>query len=367
MPPNFSIADISLSADSPISQAIECLDRSDGEIALVVDENRRLIGTITDGDVRRGLLRGARLADPAMSIMNASPQSAPIGTSANVLSMQFEHSDIRQVPLVDASGCIVDVVLLSNPSESTGYPNIVVLMAGGVGTRLRPLTSQVPKPMLRVGDKPILETIIESFVLRGFHRFVISVNYLAEQIEHHFGDGSRLGAEIVYLRESQQLGTAGALSLLPFVPRGPIFVMNGDILTTTDFTAMLRFHSVSEALATMGVNNFHFNVPYGVAEVEGERIRRLKEKPRFDFLVNSGIYVLSPDVIDFVPKNRPFNMPQLFEKVIAEGGAACAFPIHEHWFDVGYPADLERAGNEFRAINLVRKSGLRRADIASDG
>ena len=358
---DFQLVDIMISPNATVGEAIECVNRSGGEIALVVGDDKRLLGTITDGDIRRGLLRGAQLAEPASTIMNASPRTARAFAPTSAARMQMELAQVRQLPMLDDEGRVVDLLLLEALLGERRSPNIVVLMAGGLGQRLRPLTEQVPKPMLPIGDKPILQAIIERFVEQGFYRFMISINYLGEVIEGHFGDGSRFGAEILYLRETKKLGTAGALSLLPFAPREPIFVMNGDILTSVDFNAMLRFHDLSKADATMGVNTFHFNVPFGVAEVSGERIQTLREKPRFDFFVNSGIYVLSPAALRHVPTDAAYDMPTLFEGVIAAGGAACAFPIHEHWFDIGRPDDLQRAQTEFGNILSAGRASARRA------
>jgi NDP-sugar pyrophosphorylase family protein len=225
--------------------------------------------------------------------------------------------------------------------------NTVVLMVGGRGKRLRPLTETCPKPMLRIGGKPILETTIETLRDSGFRHFVLSINYLAEQIERYFGDGSRYGIRINYIRESEPLGTAGALRHLAPVPTCPFVVMNGDILTRLNYVHLLLYHQQSQASATMCVREFDQQVPFGVVELDGKSISRIKEKPKARYFVNSGIYVLEPTTLEYVPDGGPFDMPELFNVLREQRKATIAYPIREYWMDIGRPDDFLQAEREF--------------------
>jgi dTDP-glucose pyrophosphorylase len=335
---------------APIAVAVECIERSGGEIAIVVDTDRHLVGTVTDGDVRRGLLRGHTMQDDVSLIMNDVPRSGRVGQSWGELQLFMEKEGILQLPLLDANGRVSDLVLFRASIEARQFPNLVVLMAGGIGSRLQPITAKIPKPMIHVGGKPLLQTIIEQFVQSGFYRFAISVNHLRDQIVDYFGDGSAYRAEISYLNEAKRLGTAGALSLLPERPIESFFVMNCDILTSVNLGAMLRFHDETGVAATMGVNHLHYEVPYGVVEVDSDRIVSIREKPVYDFFVNSGVYVMSSTVLDLMPSNEFLDMPSLFDKLIKERHAVGAFPIHETWLDIGQPSDLQRAQDEYKNV-----------------
>jgi NDP-sugar pyrophosphorylase family protein len=220
-------------------------------------------------------------------------------------------------------------------------------MAGGMGQRLRPLTEDCPKPLLSVGGRPLLETILLQFREHGFQRFFISVNYRADMVEGHFGDGDALGVTVNYLREDAPLGTAGALGALPDAPREPVFVMNGDVLTRVDFSGMLSFHREHKAAATMAVRGFEMQVPYGVVNVEDQRITAIEEKPVHRFFVNAGIYVLEPDVVAAIPKGEHLDMPALFTRLHAQGRTTAAFPVHEYWMDIGRKQDFDQANTDY--------------------
>jgi dTDP-glucose pyrophosphorylase len=334
--------------DGTVADAIAALDRGALQICLVVTTDGMLAGTITDGDVRRGLLSGIPLDSPLSPIMRDAPLVAQIGDSPAHMLELMRRRDIRQLPVISSDGQIVDLVLIERLlAEAPRRDNLVVLMAGGMGTRLLPLTEDVPKPLLRVGSKPILETIIETFVSQGFHRFAITVNYKAEMIKAHFGNGQAWGIDISYLEERERLGTAGPLSLLPERPTLPVLVMNGDLLTKVDFPALLDFHAESGADATMCVREYDFQVPFGVVDIDNHRITGLVEKPVHSVFVNAGIYALSPSLLDLIPKETFFDMPDLFTAAISQGYATTAFPIREYWMDIGRLDDLERANNEF--------------------
>ncbi len=339
--------DIFLRPTAPIVEAIKCLERNEKRIALVTDENHRLLGTITDGDVRRAILRGVSMDSPVAGIMSTNPHTFKEGSDEAEALRIMRSLDIQQLPLVNSSFRVTDVLTMKELLERSKRSNRVVLMAGGLGSRLRPLTDKVPKPMLLVGGKPLLETIIEAFVKNGFNRFYISLNYRAEAISSHFGDGSKWDADIEYIYERERMGTAGSLTLLPEQPTEPFIIMNGDILTSIDFKQMLQFHVDSKASASMAVYEHSMQIPYGVVEVANHELTRITEKPVQNYFINAGIYVLSPEALTRIPKNKFFDMPSLFQALMAEQKKIVAFPIWEYWLDIGQPLDLQRAEQEF--------------------
>jgi dTDP-glucose pyrophosphorylase len=337
--------------DTSIQSAIAVLDEAGLQICLVVDGERHLLGTVTDGDIRRGILRGVALADPIQAIMNTRFRfGRPSDSPAHLLDV-LNSAVIHQLPIVAPDGRVVDLVLDTElHRRHEPRPNWVVLMAGGLGNRLRPLTDDTPKPLLKVGRKPLLETIVDNFVAMDFRRFYISVNYRADQVKDHFGDGSAFGCEIRYLEEKDRLGTAGALSLMPERPEAPFVVMNGDVLTKVNFASLIKFHDEQGAEATMCVREYDFQVPYGVVNLDGDRIASVVEKPVQSFFVNAGIYTISPSALDLVPKGRYFDMPELFSTLIAGQRSTSAFPVREYWIDIGRLDDFERANGEFASI-----------------
>lgn len=330
-----------------VAQALETINRSEGKIALVIDPDRRLLGVVTDGDFRRGLLRGVGLDQPVERIMNPKPVVARQGEDRTRLLALMRREQYRQIPLVDPTGRLVGLETLLELLQIEERDNWVVILAGGRGVRLKPLTHAVPKPMLEIGTKPILEIMLDSLVEQGFRRFFFAVNYMAESIRAHFGDGARFHVHIDYLTEDEPLGTAGALTLLPDRPTRPVVVMNGDILTKTDFRALLDFHTRNRAMATMCVREFQFQVPFGVVSVDQHRIVDIREKPEERFLVNAGIYALEPAAIDMIPKGRPYDMPRLFDALLAQRQEAIVFPLREYWLDIGRLDDFIRANDEY--------------------
>jgi len=332
---------------APIVEAIRIIDSSALQIALVVNAHNQLIGTVTDGDVRRSILRGHSLQDAVEKIMNPQPTTARPQDGNDVLLMLMRSKRLHHIPLVDEDGVLCGVQLLDDLLQIEAQPNWVILMAGGLGTRLGGLTQDCPKPLLKVGTKPILETILLAFAEHGFRKFFLSVNYKAEMVEAHFGDGARWGVEIEYLRETERLGTAGALSLLPEKPGHPVFVMNGDLLTKVNFQQLLQFHTQHHVAATMCVREYDFQVPYGVVKMDEHRIAGIDEKPMQSFFVNAGIYVLNPEALEIIPPRAPFDMTSLFQSLIGSGRETAAFPLREYWLDIGQRADFERANIEF--------------------
>lgn len=331
-----------------IRDTLAIIDAGSMQIALVVDGRRRLLGTVTDGDVRRGILRGHGLDEPVAAIMNGQPTVARLDETREDIFALMKRRQLHHVPVLNGDGEVVGIEFIDAILHTGVRPNWVVIMAGGAGHRLRPLTDDCPKPLLEIGNKPILETIVDAFVADGFRRFHISVNYRADMVEQHFGDGGRWGADIRYLRETTELGTAGALSLLPGRPADPLIVMNGDLLTKVNFGHVLDFHRREQAMATMCVRQLQQTVPYGVLTVDQHRIAAIEEKPRLSFLVNAGIYVLEPACLDYLPASGgPCHMPALFSTLIEHGCTTAAFPIREYWIDVGRVDDFERAKGEY--------------------
>lgn len=341
-------------ATASIREVMTCIDQNAKGIALVVDEDRRLMGTITDGDIRRAILDGVDLRSSAQRLLGRrsstaypEPITAPVGTSdAELVHLMNEHA-IRQVPLLDRQGHIVDLALLSDLVEQYESPLTAVVMAGGYGTRLRPLTKELPKPMLPVGDRPLMELIIEQLRESGIERVSVATHYLRSTIKDHFDDGRDFGVDIEYVDEDEPLGTAGALGLME-TPEQPLLVMNGDIVTRVDFRAMLAHHRNHCAQLTVGVRHYELEVPYGVVECDGPRVCQLREKPRYSFLVNAGIYLLEPSVHRYIPSGQRFDMTDLIERLLEEGGTVISFPIVEYWLDIGDPADYKQAQEDVR-------------------
>ena len=338
------LKDTLLHRDATILQAMEQLDRTALQILLVVDGDDRLLGSITDGDIRRALLEGSKLDRPVAEIMRTNPATIAVDTPRERALALMREKGIHSIPVLDHQGRVVALEsenhLLWRGVESSW----VVLMAGGLGMRLRPLTESLPKPMLPVNGTPILERILNRFVEQGFRRFFVSVNYRAEIIKSHFGDGSRWGVELSYLEEDQRLGTAGALSLLPTENRAPhILVMNGDILTSVDFRRFLDFHRETEADGSMCVRDYSIEVPYGVVEAEGHRYCGMTEKPAHHYYINAGIYALNSSMVDLVPRETFFDITELFEVMRSKRKRISVFPMREQWQDVGNVREYQKA------------------------
>lgn len=335
---------------STVRQALEIIDMGSMKIALVADENLKLLGTLTDGDIRRAILGGMRLDDSIETIYYRTPTTCGVNDSKEkILQLALAHK-LFQIPVVDDEGRIIGIAEVDELLQPAIRTNKVVLMAGGLGTRLSPLTDNLPKPMLHVGNKPILETIIENFAKYGYTDIVLSVSYKSHIIEDYFGDGSAFGVKIQYVHEDKRMGTAGALTLLRDILTEPFFVMNGDLLTNINFEHMHNYHLMHDAVATMAVREYDFQVPYGVVNVQDGRIISIEEKPTHKFFVSAGIYMLLPQTLEHVPDDEFFDMPTLFEKLIFEKYNAVSFPIREYWLDIGRMCDYERANSEYSAI-----------------
>lgn len=342
--------DTLITRDKTILETMQLIDKSSMQIAVVVDSSEHILGTVTDGDIRRGILKGMSLDFTVDNVMNTQPFTAPYGKSVQEYEMILQRKDLKQLPLVDELGKVLDLYTIKSKAAHRRYDNFVVLMVGGLGTRLRPLTDEIPKPMLHVGGKPILETIIESFKDAGFYRFILSVSYKKEQIENYFQDGSNFDVEISYLHEDKRLGTAGPLSLIKEPLDKPVIVMNGDLLTKVNFEQLVDFHIENKAEATMCVRDYEFQVPYGVIKTHQHKLVAIEEKPIHHSYVNAGIYVLNPSVIDLVPYNEFYDMPDLFSTLILKESNVHVFPLREYWMDIGQIKDFEQADKDFKNI-----------------
>ena len=336
-----------LNPNATIREALEVIEQAGIQIALVVDKKYQLVGVITDGDIRRGFLSGLRTSDKITSIVNYNPKTAKASASRKSIVASMRLDGLRQVPIVDENGAVVDIETANDYIEILPKKNWVVIMAGGLGSRLGALTKNTPKPLLAVGPRPLLETIIISFIEHGFSNFYIAVNYKAEKIVNYFGNGEKFNVNIRYLREEQRLGTAGALSLLPELPKQPIFVTNSDVLHNANLDEMLKSHCKTNADATMGIKKQEFQIPFGVVENSNGKILSIDEKPKKIFNISAGIYVLAPKVLELVPENTFFDMPTLFDKLIKSKMLTNAYQIDGYWLDIGHRADYEKANREF--------------------
>ena len=332
-----------ISPNATLRDVIAAMDKSALQISMVVDEDRRLLGTITDGDVRRALLRGQDLEASIASIMFTAPMVVSMNIGRQMVLDLMRVNKIHQLPVVNDQTRIVGLHVWDEINAPSELENIMVIMAGGFGKRMRPFTENCPKPMLEVAGKPILEHIVERAIANGFNKFVISLFYLPEVISDYFGDGSKWNCNISYVREASPLGTAGALSLLNPKPDKPFVVTNGDVLTDVSLSEMLEFHQANTATATMAVRQHELHNPFGVVRTEGINIIGFEEKPIQRSHINAGVYVLNADAIDLLKQDEICDMPTLFERLNTLGRSTIAYPMHAVWMDVGRPEDLAEA------------------------
>lgn len=345
-----AIESLSVQPTSTIQEVIAAIDRSRRfGIALVVDENKRLLNTLTDGDVRRGILRGFGLEDPAshlLDIKRGMPHpEAVVGTVRQTRKQRIEimqKNMVRQLPILDREGRVVTVESLHALLQDDAIPLNAVVMAGGFGKRLYPLTADTPKPMLPVAGRPALEHIVNKLSQAGIHNLHFTTYFHPEKIVDHFGDGKAFGVDINYINEDSPLGTAGALSMIE-KPENDVLVMNGDVISEVDFVAMFDYHRENGAAMTLGVLPYEHRVPFGVVEFNGQRVSQITEKPLHRWFVNGGIYILSPFAFDFLQRGERLDMPDLINRVLGGGKTVVSFPIREQWIDIGQHADYERA------------------------
>jgi len=344
----------SVNPDATIREAIARIDRNASGIVLVLDEDRILLGTVTDGDIRRKILEGINIDSPITVLLEKSanlpyarPITVPEKTGSRAMKDLMRSRSIRHLPVVDKDGRVVDLIFLEDLLPVGPLPLKVVIMAGGKGTRLGALTQATPKSLLPVGDRPLLEHTINQLRQSGISNLNISTHYLADKIRDHFGDGSDFGVQINYLPEDQPLGTAGALGLMGEMLE-PILVVNGDILTNVDYRAMLDYHREHDGDVTVGVRQYDIEVPFGVVESSGVLITGIREKPVQSFFVNAGIYLLQPEMGAYVEKGKPCEMPDLIQRLLEDGRTVVSFPVVEYWLDIGRPETYEKAQEDIK-------------------
>jgi dTDP-glucose pyrophosphorylase len=351
--PNRNLAECCVLPSAALREVLRAISQNRTGIVVVVDGSRRLIGTLTDGDVRRALLAGMDLTvSVAKLVQGQNPIWAREDADLPALLAMMHDRQIKQIPLLDVERRVVDLVTMEDLLPSEVIPLQAVIMAGGFGERLRPLTEKLPKPMLPVGDKPVMELIIDQLRESGIHKVNVTTHYEPEKIRNYFGDGQAFGVDLNYVSEDSPLGTAGALSLMDEITE-PLLVINGDILTQVDFRAMLSFHREHRAEITIGVRQYDLQVPYGVIESDGVAVTCLREKPMLSFFVNAGIYLLEPSIHKLIPQGQRFDMTDPIKLLLSQGRAVASFPIVEYWLDIGRHEDYARAQEDVKKWGAV--------------
>lgn len=339
--------------DTSLLDALRIMDKAALQILVVVDHDNKLLGTATDGDLRRGILKGLDLGTKVHELMNETPIVAQQGEGRDAIIDLMQDCDVHPVPLVDADHKVVGLFTLEDALRQPTLDNWAIIMAGGIGSRLLPLTENAPKPLLPVGERPILETILYHLKHSGFGKIMISVNYMANMIQDYFGDGSEWGVHIEYLTEEKPLGTIGALRLVdnehPLMKQ-PFLLMNGDVLSDIDFSRIIKFNETEGAIATMCVREYFNEIPFGVVSLDDHKIVNLEEKPIQKFYINAGIYVLAPEIVKYIPKSERCDITEVFSKSLDENHHVAAYPITEYWRDVGTHEELRKAEHDYLNI-----------------
>jgi len=339
--------------NATVADAINILNKTGLKIVLIVSENGFLEGTISDGDIRRGLLKGINITDSVSEIIHSNSLVVPPEMKREMVLQLMIANKIQQIPIVDEKNRVLGVHHWDEINTVSSRQNTMVIMAGGLGTRLRPATDEIPKPLLKVSGKPILEHIIEKAKFDGFNKFVLAVYYLGNKIEDYFKDGSQFGVKIEYLRETKPLGTAGALSLLAKNLHEDIVVTNGDVITEIDYGQLLDFHTLHNATATMAIRLHEIQNQFGVVQTDGIKITSYEEKPILRSNINAGVYAIKPEALKLLVVNENCDMPTLFERLKANSMLTIAYPLHEHWLDIGNFSDFRKAN---LSEDLVQKN-----------
>jgi dTDP-glucose pyrophosphorylase len=340
-----------LRSDATVEDAVRNLDQVAIKIVLIVDEGNRFIGTISDGDIRRALLRGLKFDSSIETLINRKALIVPNEMSRELVIQLMAANKIYQVPIINDRQELVGLHLWDEMLEQEERPNTVVIMAGGMGRRLMPHTKLVPKPMVMISGKPMLEHIINRCKAEGFTNFVISIHHLGHIIEEYFQFGERFGVNIEYIKESSPLGTAGSLSLLQPKPTSPFVVTNGDVITNLRYGELVDFHNRQSAMATMAIRVHEWQNPFGVVETSGIEITGFREKPIVVSHINAGIYVFSPEALSELKESECCDIPEFFERIRIRGGRTLAYPMHEPWHDIGRPEDLISVDTHFQIFN----------------
>ncbi|MBU5591097.1 nucleotidyltransferase family protein [Clostridium sp. MSJ-4] len=340
-----------------IRQSLQAIDLGAKGIVLLVNEDGTLIGTITDGDIRRAILRGASLDDSIENVAHYNPISVKQSMTKEEIKDIFIKKAVKHIPIVDIDNKVIDLVRINDILLPDGKENLVVIMAGGLGTRLKELTREIPKPMLKVGKDPILQHIINNFKQYGYNKLVLSVNYKADIIENYFQDGYAYGVKINYVREKKRLGTGGGIKLTKDYIKAPFFVTNGDIFTSLNVEDMMNFHIENKFDITVGVRRHSFKIPYGVINSEENSIISVEEKPTMEYLINGGIYCINPDIIDYIPNDEYYEITDLINRCIKEGKKVGSYEIKEYWMDIGRIEDYYKVNEDVYDLIACGKSG----------
>ena len=340
---------IILSINSKIEEAIKNLDESKQKIVLICDDKNNFLGTITDGDIRRGLLKGKNLESTISEIYNKTPYYLEENfTDVEALEKMINYK-VQHLPIINDKE-IVGLITINNLNTkielTENKDNLMIIMAGGKGVRMKPHTENCPKPLLEIAGKPMLQHIIEKAKDNGFSNFIITTHYLGHMIEEYFGNGEKLGVKIEYLKEDKPLGTVGALSLLINNPIIPFLVTNGDVISDINYNEILNFHLLNKSDATMAVRLYEWQQPFGVVNTDGVDIISFEEKPIIQSQINAGVYVLNPNCLEHLELNQECDMPTLFKKLMQNNSKVIAFPIYEKWNDIGRPIDLKFINQE---------------------
>ncbi len=345
-----------ISINASVKEALHMMNDTGNRLMFIYSGNFFLEGVLSDGDIRRAALKNINLEESVARIMNNKPISYNEGTSREEVLKNLLAKDILAAPILDNTNKIIDIIFVSDERVPKSNDNPIFIMAGGFGTRLKPLTDKCPKPMLNIGDKPMLENLILSFKKSGFSNFFISTHFMPEVIHDHFRDGSDLGVNISYLHEEEPLGTGGSLSLLlNKIPELPIIVINADIVTNLDFNKLLSFHNENKASATMCVRDYEHQIPYGVVNINNKNVNSITEKPIKRFYINAGIYVLNPEMIKKIKNNENIDMPSVLERFIEDNNDVLVYPIYDYWLDVGQRNDFEKAQRDILYIDIYNK------------
>jgi len=344
-----NIEKIKITINTTIQKALKIISNGGFQVALVVDNKDNFLGTLTDGDIRNGFLKGLNINSAIETIFSKKSIIAKKDWSREKLLELAISNKIHQIPVVDNNKKVIGIHILDELIEPKIKSNKIVIMAGGMGLRLRPLTKNIPKPMLKVGNKPILQILVEKLKKEGYENFVICVNYKSEIIKNYFSNGKKFGVKIEYIQEKKRMGTVGALSLFKEKPKEPFFVINGDLLTNLNFDKMLDFHIQKNSKATMCIAEYNIVSPYGEVKLDNENIKLINEKPVRKVFVNAGVYILDPKCIDLIP-NKFYDMPTLFNNIISKKLKTISFPLGEYWLDIGRLNDLKKANNEYSLL-----------------
>lgn len=339
-----------LTRETTIQEALETIERTGAEIALICEGNK-LYGIVTDSDVRKGILKGVSVQEPIDRIVNQRFRYAFSDEPSERVWQRMTEQHIRQMPIINRNGEVVDLLLMNHRAPAPKLQTApVLIMAGGLGTRLRPLTDQIPKPMVNIGGKPLLHILIERLRIEGYQNIILSVHYRKEDIQEYFGDGESFGVHLRYVEETKRMGTAGAIQLAKDMLHEPFLVINGDIMTKLNFRQFISFHLQQQAMLTIASAPYEIRVPYGVIEADEEKVRNIAEKPSYQLLVNAGMYCMTPEIIEYIPENQYFDMTELIAVLLANGASVTHFPIHEYWLDIGRMPDYEKANEDYLRI-----------------